>query len=92
VTTKTRLQKAERAHKERKHGGRGRVFVCYEGQDFGTIDGVKMPLADFEATRRNNDTVLRVSYKDGEKVTDFGGKQYRRVSPLDWDNPEPAPG
>jgi hypothetical protein len=97
MNTRTRLQKVERVHKQHNHSGRGRVFVYYEGQDFGNLDGAQISLADFEATRRDNDTLLTVCYIDGKKVTDIGGagggavKRYIGISPLDWDNPERIP-
>lgn len=86
MTTKTRLQKAERAHYARTHGGRGQIFVHFEGHDFGTLDGVRISLTDYEAIKSENDTVINVLYQeDGKRVTDFGTKRYIDVSPLDWD-------
>jgi hypothetical protein len=64
MSIKARLQKAERTRKQSNHGGRGRVFVYYAGQDFGQIDGAKVSITDFEATRRDNDIALKVQFRN----------------------------
>jgi hypothetical protein len=64
MSTKNRIQKAELAHKKASRGERGRLFVYYAGQDFGTINGAQVSLADFEATRAGNDVALKVVYRN----------------------------
>jgi hypothetical protein len=96
MTTKTRLQKAEQAYRQR-HGETIRVFVIFP--DCVMHNGAKMTRAEFDALPKgDNDTVINVYYEDkGEKVTDIGSsrggavKRYIGVSPLDWDSPERMP-
>ena len=39
-----------------------RIFVYTDGDELGTLDGVKMTLADFEAIHTPEDVFLRVVY------------------------------
>lgn len=93
MTTKTRLQKAEQAVRQ-KHGETVSIFVIFSDADYVMCNGQKMTRAEFDARPKGDkDTLIHVHYEDkGERVTDIGGakggavKRYIGVSPLDWDN------
>ena len=69
TTIKNRLTKVEQAaHNQGK--GQRRIFVLYEGKDFGHYmsgqNHEEVPLADFMSTRQDNDVLIKVRYKKRE--------------------------
>jgi hypothetical protein len=64
MTTKTRLQKAERAYRQR-HGKTIEVYVIFP--DYVMHNGEKMTRAEYDARPKGEgDTVLNVCYEDGK--------------------------
>jgi hypothetical protein len=61
------------------------VFVRYYGQDFGTLSGAQMSIANFEATRRENDTVIKVQYLDEKPLSEIqsGGRVVKQYIGID---------
>ena len=59
MTTKQRITKLEQ---EQKPHGVPRLFVYFEGNDFGTCDGVELSLAEWDKIRMENDKEICIRF------------------------------
>jgi hypothetical protein len=59
MTTKQRIIKLEQ---EQKPHGVPRLFVYFEGNDFGTCNGAEMSLAEWDKKRMENDKEICIRF------------------------------
>lgn len=68
MTTKARIAKAERLHKAQSNNGAKRVFIHYQHEDTGRLDGVQMSRAEWDKIKTDNDVDIVVQYVDARDV------------------------
>jgi len=67
MTTLSKLTQLERAYRK-QHKAPARLFVHFAGDDFGTCNGERLSLADWQLSAGDNGTVLKVQYTESIKL------------------------
>jgi hypothetical protein len=79
MTLKNRLKKVEQEAINRALKTHPpRIFIYYEGEEYGNLSGgdvkpQRVRVADFLATARNEDAVIRVVYEDKKPISNISG-------------------